>query len=176
VKSFLSRSGPFLFAAALGALFIYGLLALRQPADLNPTFHVASRYVDRGPSETGQAFSLTAVLLDYRAFYLILLALLGVVLVLMVFLFSSMESFSLKGFEKSLFATTWICALALMVWGCLGLSGSGNWMDYEFLSGPQARWWGGWVSGGLALTATLCSFTFAQSVWSRGKGQFLGRK
>ena len=61
----------------LGALLFYGSTQIPSPGD-NPalTIHVTSRYVERGPTETGIPSTFLAILGDYRGFDLLVLALL----------------------------------------------------------------------------------------------------
>ncbi len=165
-----------LFLAALGLLVFQCLHSLILVGDLNPTFHVASRYVDQGPQETGQTLPFLSALLDYRASYLVLLGLLNLVATLMAFLFCVMESFPVRTGEKLLYSGSWFSSLALLGWGSLGLWNGGNWMDYEFLAGPSARVLGAEVTGCLGVLSFLFSIAVVRSVWARGKEQFLDRK
>jgi hypothetical protein len=132
--------------------------------------------MDLGPQETGSSIPFFSILLDYRGFYWVLLGFLELGVTLIALLFCVMESFPVRVGEKVLYGITWFSALALLLWGSLSLGRGGNWMDYEFLSGPAARKLGVTVSGFLGLIGTFCSFAVIHSVWRRGKEQLLDRK
>jgi hypothetical protein len=137
--------------------------------DPNPTFHVASRYVDLGAGETGFSLPFFATLLDYRSFYLTLLSLMDLGLVLLTLLLSVMETRPLSLFERTLAGLSLLSSFMMMLWGALGPLRGINWSDYEFLAGPSARVTGGWISGALALAATLSAGVLIASVWGRNK-------
>lgn len=176
MRSIPSRALILLSLVVLGSLLFQGLLSLSPSGDLNPTFHVASRYVDRGSQETGQTFPFLAVLLDYRASYLVFFGLLNLSATSMTFLFCVLESFPVRSSERVLYGGAWVSSLALLAWGCLGLLNDGYWMDYEFLAGPSARIWGAGVTGCLSLFSFFFSAAAIRAVWVRGKEQILDRK
>jgi hypothetical protein len=173
-----SRSRVWILLFLLGAILFHGLISLPPKGDTNPTFHVASRYLDRGSDETGFHSSFLAVLLDYWSFDLILLSLFFLSVTLMAFLFSAVENLP---FRPSEWLWSWISllsSLALLVLGWVGLKDGSNFMDYEFWSGifgPSARSRGAWITGALVLLTVVSSLMWIWKVGILGKEKRLGR-
>jgi len=166
------RLVAWIFLLALAVLLFYGLISLPPLGDTNPTFHVASRYLDHGAEETGFTSSFLAVLLDYRSFDLILFDLFFLGLTLAILLFRVVENLSIRPSDWIWAYVSLFSSLILFVLGWVGLKSSSNFMDYEFWSGPfgaSARVHGAWITGGLVLLTTLASLTWAWKTWVLGK-------
>ncbi len=161
----------------LGALFVYGLTALPSLSDENPTFHVASRYLDRGTAETGFSLPVLAVFLDYRSFDLVFLSLFFIVMTLMALLVSVVENLPIRPFAR---VWAWMALLAsalILTAGWVGLRTGSNFMDYEFWAGvfgPGARVYGAEITGFLVLVTAACSFTWTYQVLTSGKEKRFG--
>jgi hypothetical protein len=158
----------------LSAILFYGLVSLPPLGDTNPTFHVASRYLDRGADETGFSSSFLAVLLDYRSFYLVLLSLFFFSMTLTALLFCVVENVPVRRWEW-----VWVSLLssvALFVLGWIGLKDGSNFMDYEFWSRWERhadRVCGAWVTSGVVLLTITSSLMWAWKVWMLGKENHL---
>jgi hypothetical protein len=173
-----SRFIVWIFLLLLSSLLFYGLVSLPAPGDTNPTFHVASRYLDRWSDETGFNSSFLAVLLDYRSFDLILCNLFFLSVTLMAFLFGVVENLPFRPLEWLWAWISLLSSLTLLVLGCVGLKDGSNFMDYEFWSGvfgPSARSHGAWITGALVLLTVASSLMWIGKVWILGKEKRLGR-
>jgi hypothetical protein len=167
-----SRFVAWILLFLLGMLLFYGLISLPPMGDDNPTFHVASRYLDHGAEETGFSSSFFAVLLDYRSFDLILFDLFFLAMTLSFLLFCVVENLPLYPLERIWVYIALLSTLMLFVLGLIGLKNGNNFMDYEFWSnlfGPSARVHGAWITGGLALLTVLSSLRWASKIWPMGK-------
>lgn len=176
---------PFLFSRLiiwiilplLCALFAYGLTAIPTPGDENPTFHVASRYLDRGTGETGFSFPVLAVFLDYRSFDLVFLSLFFVVMTLMALLISVVENLPVRSFTRIWAGLSLLASFLLLASGWAGLCAGSNFMDYEFWAGvfgPGARIHGAEITGFLVLVTAICSFIWTYKVLTSGKEKRFG--
>lgn len=173
-----SRFWVWILLLLLGAILFYGLISLPPLGDANPTFHVASRYLDRGLDETGFESSFFAVLLDYRSFDLVLFNLFFLSVTLTAFLFSVVESLPFRPLEGLWAWSSILSSIALLVLGLVGLKDGSNFMDYEFWSvffGPSARSHGAWITGALVLLTVASSLMWLRKVWILGKEKRLGR-
>jgi hypothetical protein len=167
-----SRLVAWIFLLSLGALLFYGVTSLPPLGDTNPTFHVASRYLDHGAKETGFASSFLAVLLDYRSFDLILFDLFFLALTLTILLFCVVENLPIRPSNWIWASVSLFSSLMLFVLGWIGLKNGSNFMDYEFWSGPfgaSARVHGAWITGGLVLLTILASLRWAWKTLVLGK-------
>ncbi len=167
-----SRLIAWIILFSLGVLLFYGLISLPPLGDTNPTFHVASRYLDHGVEETGFTSSFLAVLLDYRSFDLILFDLFFIALTLTILLFRVVENLPLRPSDWIWACVSLFSSSMLFVLGWIGLKNGSNFMDYEFWSGPfgaSARVHGAWITGELALLTILASLTWAWKTWVLGK-------
>lgn len=163
-----SRFGVWILLFLLGTLLFYGLISLPPLGDANPTFHVASRYLDHGVEETGLTFSFFAVLLDYRSFDLILFGLFFLTVTLSILLFCVVENLPIYLPERIWVFITLVSSLILFVLGLMGLKNGNNFMDYEFWSnlfGQSARVHGAWITGGLVLLTVLSSLGWVSKIW-----------
>ncbi len=61
---------PLLVALAVGALLVYGTFEMPRLGDAGAAIHqhVADRYIDKGPLETGMPNMVTSVLASYRGY------------------------------------------------------------------------------------------------------------
>jgi len=167
-----SRLVIWIFLFLLGALLLYGLVSLPPPGDNNPTFHVASRYLDHGEEETGFTFSFLAVLLDYQSFDLILFDLFFIALTLSILLFCVVENLPIYPSEWKLACVTLLSSLILFVLGSIGFKIGNNFMDYEFWSkifGRSTRVHSAWITGVLVLLTVLSSLRLFSKIWAAGK-------
>lgn len=172
-----SRLIVWIILPLLGALLFYGLTALPSEGDENPTFHVASRYLDRGTAETGFSFPVLAVLLDYRSFDLVFLSLFFIVMTLMAILIGVVENLPIRPFSQVWAWTALLSSSLLLAAGWLGLRTGSNFMDYEFwagLFGPTARVHGAEITGFLLLVTAACSFIWTYQVLTSGKEKRFG--
>jgi hypothetical protein len=163
----------------LAVLFFYGLAALPPTGDMNPTFHVASRYLDRATEETGFSNSFLAIFLDYRSFDLVLLSLMFLTLTLIVLLFCVVENLSVRSLERGWAFLSLLSSLILLLLGWVGLKDGCNFMDYEFwagIFGSGARIHGAWITGGLVLMALTASFIWTWKVLILGKEKRFGHQ
>jgi len=173
-----SRSWVWILLLLLSATLFYGLISLPPWGDINPTFHVASRYLDRGLDETGLKSSFFAVLLDYRSFDLVLLNLFFLSVTLTAFLFCVVENLPFRPLEWLWAWSSLLSSLTLLVLGWVGLKDGSNFMDYEFWSGvfgPSARSHGAWITGALVLLTVVSSLIWVGKVWALGREKRLGR-
>jgi hypothetical protein len=167
-----SRFWIWVFLLLLSAVLFYGLISLPPAGETNPTFHVASRYLDRGTDETGMACSFLAVLLDYRSFDLALLSLFFLSVTLTVLLFLTAENISLTRLKWGWVWLSLFSSLALLVLGCFSFKNGGNFMDYQFWAvvfGPSARTNGAWITGLLVFLNVASSLMWTRIVLARGK-------
>jgi hypothetical protein len=173
LSSFISsRLAAWIFLLLLGALLFYGLISLPPSGDANPTFHVASRYLDHGAEETGFTSSFLAVLLDYRSFDLILFDLFFLALTLTILLFRVVENLPIRPSDWIGACVSLFSSLTLFVLGWIGLKNGSNFMDYEFWSGlfgASARIHGAWITGGLVLLTILTALRWTWKTWVWGK-------
>ncbi|HXL72067.1 MAG TPA: hypothetical protein VN963_00440 [bacterium] len=161
----------------LSATLFHGLVSLPPPGDTNPTFHAASRYLDRSADETGFTCSFLAVLLDYRSFDLVLLSLFFMSVTLMALLLSAVENLPLRVSGRVWTWASLSSSLTLLVVGSIGLKDGSNFMDYEFWAGvfgSSARAYGAWITGGLVLLTVASSLISVWKVWTHGKEKRLG--
>jgi hypothetical protein len=171
------RSWVWIPLLLLGAILFHGLVSLPPSGDTNPTFHVASRYLDHGADETGFTCSFLAVLLDYRSFDLVLLSLFFMSVTLMALLLSAVENLPLRLSGR---LWTWVSlgsSLILLVLGSIGLKDGSNFMDYEFWAGvfgSSARTHGACITGGLVLLTVASSLISVLKVWTYGREKRLG--
>jgi hypothetical protein len=173
-----SRSWVWILLLLLSAILFYGLTSLPPLGDTSPTFHVASRYLDRGSDETSLNSSFLAVLLDYRSFDLVLFNLFFLSVTLMAFLFCVVENLSFRPLEWVWGWVSLLLSLTLLVLGCVGLKSGSNFMDYEFWSGifgPSARAYGAWITGALVLLTVASTLIWIHKVWLLGKEKRLGQ-
>ena len=163
----------------LSALLFYGLTVLPSAGDENPTFHVASRYLDRGSAETGFSLPVLAVLLDYRSFDLVFLSLFFIVMTLMALLISVVENLPVRPLARVwAWAALLSCSLLLAA-NWMGLRTGSNFMDYEFWArvfGPTARIHGAVITGFLVLGTAVCSFVWTYKVLTSGKEKRIGHQ
>jgi hypothetical protein len=160
------------FLISLGALLFYGLISLPPLGDANPTFHVASRYLDHGAEETGFTSPFLSVLLDYRSFDLILFDLFFLALTLTILLFHVVENLPIRPSDWIWACVSLFSSLMLFVLGWMGLKNGSNFMDYEFWSGilgAFSRVHGAWITGGLVLLTILASLRWAWKTLVLGK-------
>lgn len=172
-----SRFWVWILLLLLSAILFHGLISLPPVSDTNPTFHVASRYLDRGSDETSFNSSFLAVLLDYWSFDLVLLNLFFLSVTLMTFLFCVVENLPFRPLEWVWAWISLLSSLTLLVLGWVGLKDGSNFMDYEFWSGvfgPSARAYGAWITGGLVLLTVASSLIWFWKVWTLGKEKRLG--
>jgi hypothetical protein len=161
----------------LGALLFYGLTSLPPTGDMNPTFHVASRYLDSAKTETGFSHPFLAIFLDYRSFDLALLSLFFLTMTLIVLLFCVVENLPARSLEWGWISMSLLSSLILLVLGWVGLKDGCNFMDYEFwggVFGPSARIHGAWITGGLVLMTLTASLIWTWKVLVLGKEKRFG--
>jgi hypothetical protein len=161
----------------LSALLFFGLTALPSPGDENPTFHVASRYLDRGTVETGFSIPVLAVFLDYRSFDLVFLSLFFIVMTLMALLIGVVENLPIRPFARVWAWGSLLSSFLLLAAGWVGLRTGSNFMDYEFWAGvfgPTARIHGAVITGFLVLATAVCSFIWTYKVLTSGKEKRFG--
>jgi hypothetical protein len=159
------------------ALLFYGLASLPPTGDMNPTFHVASRYLDRATTETGFSNSFLAILLDYRSFDLVLLSLFFLAVTLMALLFCVIENLSVRWLESGWASASLLSSVMLLLLGWVGLKNGNNFMDYEFwadIFGSSARIHGAWITGGLVLITLTTSLVWTWKVLVLGKEKRFG--
>ena len=168
----LSRVAVWGFLLALCAVLYHGLISLPPAGETNPTFHVASRYLDHGAEETGLGVPFLAVLLDYRSFDLVLLSLFFLGVTLAALLFCLVENLSLRPLDWKWAWGSLLSSFGLLVLGGIGLKSGSNFMDYEFWSalfGPAARTHGAWITGALVFIALLTSSLWVWKILTLGK-------
>ena len=129
-----SRFVVWILLFLLSTLLFYGLISLPSLDNANPTFHVASRYLDHGAEETGFSSSFFAVLLDYRSFDLILFDLFFIAVILSILLFCVVENLPIYLPEWIWAFVALLSSVILFVLGLIGLKNGNNFMDYEFWS------------------------------------------
>ncbi len=123
------------FILVLGAGLFYALTLLPSSSGPQPTFHVASRYIERGAQETGfsNLWMMMGVWADYRSFDLILLSfvfLAGTFLTLLLYLTDAISA-GVGGFVlafESLLSVLTILGVGLIC----SLKYGGNFLDYDF--------------------------------------------
>ena len=163
----------------LGALLFYGLVSLPPTGDMNPTFHVASRYLDRAAEETGFSSSFLAIFLDYRSFDLVLLSLFFLAVTLIVLLFCVVENLPIRLLKWRWASISLLSSLILLVLVLMGLKNGSNFMDYEFWAvffGPSARIHGAWITGGLVFITLIASLIWTWKVLVLGKEKRFGNE
>lgn len=156
----------------LAGLFFYSLGSLRPAGEINPTFHVASRYMDRSLEETGFTHSFSAIFLDYRGFDLVLLSLFFLSMTLFTLLLCVVEELTVRSREGAWAFLALFSSLSLLLLGWVGLNNGSNFMDYEWgarVFGSAARVHGGWIAGALTVTALLTSFVWTWKVLALGE-------
>jgi hypothetical protein len=167
-----SRIVFYILLLLLGSLLFYGLVSLPPWDETNPTFHVASRYLDHSAEETGFSSSFWGVLLDYRSFDLILFNLFFLALTLSILLFCAVENLPIRRAEWLLVWLSLLSSITLFLLGWIGLKSGSNFLDYEFWSflfGSAARIHGAWITGGLVLLTVCSSLKLVSKIWPLGK-------
>jgi multisubunit Na+/H+ antiporter MnhB subunit len=118
----------------LGAGSFYALTFLPSSSGPQPTFHVASRFMERGTQETGFSSHTLAVLADYRSFDLILLSFIFLIGTLMASLLCLTEKTPVRAGWVFLNSISILSVVMLLGVGLVCLKKGGNFLDYEVWS------------------------------------------